>query len=73
MTCFLLTCWGIRYDPSGFIVEHYVDGDQVNCHSKTNIELATPDGLHVWGESSLMFGDRKLTGLGPRLPDGFLT
>ncbi|KAJ3458008.1 hypothetical protein MRS44_012117 [Fusarium solani] len=78
-------CWGVGrhvlgsqifdywYDPSGFIVEHYVDGDQVNCHSKTNIELATPDGLHVWGELSLMFGDRKLTGLGPRLPDGFLT
>ncbi|KAI8659936.1 VOC domain-containing protein [Fusarium sp. Ph1] len=63
-------CWGVGrhvlgsqifdywYDPSGFIVEHYVDGDQVNCHSKTNIELATPDGLHVWG---------------PRLPEGFLT
>ncbi|RSL97806.1 hypothetical protein CDV31_012872 [Fusarium ambrosium] len=63
-------CWGVGrhvlgsqifdywYDPSSFIVEHYVDGDQVNCHSKTNIELATPDGLHVWG---------------PRLPEGFLT
>ncbi|KAJ4313783.1 hypothetical protein N0V84_009244 [Fusarium piperis] len=63
-------CWGVGrhvlgsqifdywYDTSGFIVEHYVDGDQVNCHSKTNIELATPDGLYVWG---------------PRLPEGFLT
>lgn len=33
-----------------FILEHYVDGDQVNCHTKTNITPASPDGLHVWGK-----------------------
>ncbi|UPK94661.1 hypothetical protein LCI18_005596 [Fusarium solani-melongenae] len=78
-------CWGVGrhvlgsqifdywYDPSGFVVEHYVDGDQVNSHSKTNIELATPDGLYVWGELCLLLRDEVLTCLGPRLPDGFLT
>ncbi|KAL5591179.1 hypothetical protein FOVSG1_010068 [Fusarium oxysporum f. sp. vasinfectum] len=63
-------CWGVGrhilgsqifdywYDTSGFILEHYVDGDQVNCDSKMNIELATPGGLHIWG---------------PDLPPGFLS
>ncbi|KAL6404415.1 glyoxalase [Ilyonectria robusta] len=58
-------CWGIGrhimgsqifdywYDPSMFILEHYVDGDQVNCHTKTNITPASPDGLHVWAPEGL--------------------
>ena len=41
-----------RFDPSRFIVEHYVDGDLVNDESPTNRSLASPDNLHVWG----MFG-----------------
>ncbi|OCK79785.1 Glyoxalase/Bleomycin resistance protein/Dihydroxybiphenyl dioxygenase [Lepidopterella palustris CBS 459.81] len=62
-------CWGVGrhvmgsqifdywYDTSGFILEHYVDGDQVNKHSETKISQASLDGLYVWG---------------PDLPDGFL-
>lgn len=63
-------CWGVGrhvmgsqifdywFDTSGFILEHYVDGDQVNCHNETKISQASPDDLYVWG---------------PDLPDGFLT
>ncbi|KAF2815544.1 Glyoxalase/Bleomycin resistance protein/Dihydroxybiphenyl dioxygenase [Mytilinidion resinicola] len=62
-------CWGVGrhilgsqifdywFDTSGFILEHYVDGDQVNCHHETKVSQAGPDGLHVWG---------------PDLPTGFL-
>ncbi|KAJ2898104.1 Metapyrocatechase [Zalerion maritima] len=62
-------CWGVGrhvmgsqifdywYDPSDFIVEHYVDGDLVNEDTETKISESSPDGLHVWG---------------PDLPDGFL-
>ncbi|KAE8336778.1 hypothetical protein BDV24DRAFT_154915 [Aspergillus arachidicola] len=54
-------CWGVGrhimgsqifdywFDPSGFIVEHYVDGDLVNDQLPTNRSLASPDNLHVWG------------------------
>ena len=40
-----------RFDTSGFILEHYVDGDLVNCTSETKMSQASPDGLHVWGKS----------------------
>ncbi|KAF2179304.1 Glyoxalase/Bleomycin resistance protein/Dihydroxybiphenyl dioxygenase [Zopfia rhizophila CBS 207.26] len=62
-------CWGVGrhvmgsqifdywYDTSGFILEHYVDGDLVNCHTETKVSQASPDGLHVWG---------------PDVPEGFL-
>ncbi|KAB8253712.1 Glyoxalase/Bleomycin resistance protein/Dihydroxybiphenyl dioxygenase [Aspergillus pseudonomiae] len=54
-------CWGVGrhimgsqifdywFDPSGFIVEHYVDGDLVNDQLPTNRSLASPDNLHIWG------------------------
>ncbi|KAK7206987.1 oxidoreductase [Myxozyma melibiosi] len=54
-------CWGVGrhimgsqifdywFDPSKFILEHYVDGDLVNDETKTNRVPASPDGLHVWG------------------------
>jgi hypothetical protein len=38
-----------RFDPSGFIVEHYVDGDLVDESHPVNRTLASPDNLHVWG------------------------
>ncbi|KAJ5806095.1 oxidoreductase [Penicillium pulvis] len=54
-------CWGVGrhvmgsqifdywFDPSRFILEHYVDGDLVNDEYPTNRSLASPDSLHVWG------------------------
>ncbi|KAI0381943.1 Glyoxalase/Bleomycin resistance protein/Dihydroxybiphenyl dioxygenase [Hypomontagnella monticulosa] len=54
-------CWGVGrhvlgsqifdywYDPHGFIMEHYVDGDQVNASEPTHRSMAGPGSLHVWG------------------------
>jgi catechol 2,3-dioxygenase-like lactoylglutathione lyase family enzyme len=54
-------CWGVGrhvlgsqifdywFDPSRFIVEHYVDGDLVNDETPITRTKATPDHLHVWG------------------------
>ncbi|KAL2855265.1 Glyoxalase/Bleomycin resistance protein/Dihydroxybiphenyl dioxygenase [Aspergillus pseudodeflectus] len=54
-------CWGVGrhimgsqifdywFDTSGFIVEHYVDGDLVNEANPIERELAQPGNLHVWG------------------------
>jgi len=39
-----------RFDTSGFILEHYIDGDQVNDTNPTERELASPSNLHVWGK-----------------------
>ena len=39
-----------RFDPSKFILEHYVDGDLVNCESPIAKDVASPDGLSIWGE-----------------------
>ncbi|RTE75813.1 hypothetical protein BHE90_009741 [Fusarium euwallaceae] len=62
-------CWGVGrhimgsqifdywFDPSRFILEHYVDGDLVNEDNPTSHTKASPDNLHVWG---------------PDLPAGFL-
>jgi hypothetical protein len=55
-------CWGVGrhvmgsqifdywFDPSRFIMEHYVDGDLVNDETPINRTMATPDNLHVWGK-----------------------
>lgn len=55
-------CWGVGrhimgsqifdywFDPSRFILEHYVDGDLLNQDYPTQRTKASPDGLHVWGE-----------------------
>lgn len=63
-------CWGVGrhimgsqifdywFDPSRFILEHYVDGDLLDSEHPTNVTPAGPDTLHVWG---------------PDLPDTFLT
>ncbi|KAK1674586.1 Glyoxalase/Bleomycin resistance protein/Dihydroxybiphenyl dioxygenase [Colletotrichum godetiae] len=62
-------CWGVGrhvmgsqifdywFDPSKFIFEHYVDGDQMNSSHPPNHSKASPDSLHIWG---------------PDLPEGFL-
>ncbi|KAK1768168.1 Glyoxalase/Bleomycin resistance protein/Dihydroxybiphenyl dioxygenase [Phialemonium atrogriseum] len=63
-------CWGVGrhimgsqifdywFDPSGFIMEHYVDGDLLDMNEPTHVSPASPDNLHVWG---------------PDLPPTFLT
>ncbi|KAK1783016.1 Glyoxalase/Bleomycin resistance protein/Dihydroxybiphenyl dioxygenase [Copromyces sp. CBS 386.78] len=54
-------CWGVGrhvmgsqifdywFDPSGFILEHYVDGDLLDMNEPTHNTKAAPDNLHVWG------------------------
>ncbi|KAK0722651.1 Glyoxalase/Bleomycin resistance protein/Dihydroxybiphenyl dioxygenase [Lasiosphaeria miniovina] len=54
-------CWGVGrhvmgsqifdywFDPSKFILEHYVDGDLLNMDEPTHHNKAAPDNLHVWG------------------------
>ncbi|ROV88139.1 hypothetical protein VMCG_10434 [Cytospora schulzeri] len=63
-------CWGVGrhimgsqifdywFDPSRFILEHYVDGDLLDNTYPTQRSRASPDSLHVWG---------------PDLPPTFLT
>ncbi|EKD18862.1 oxidoreductase [Drepanopeziza brunnea f. sp. 'multigermtubi' MB_m1] len=36
-------------DPSGFKIEHYADGDEVNCETPVARLPAGPDTLSVWG------------------------
>lgn len=38
-----------RFDPSGFVVEHYVDGDLVNEDSPNNDEPAVAATVSSWG------------------------
>ena len=38
------------FDPSGFIMEHYVDGDLLDDGFETQRTEASPNNLHVWGE-----------------------
>lgn len=47
-------CMCDRFDPSGFIVEHYVDGDLADESYPVNRSLASPDNLHVWGMSPIL-------------------
>ncbi|KAJ9161694.1 Glyoxalase/Bleomycin resistance protein/Dihydroxybiphenyl dioxygenase [Coniochaeta hoffmannii] len=63
-------CWGVGrhimgsqifdywFDPAGFILEHYVDGDLLDMSEPIHKNPASPDNLHVWG---------------PDLPPTFLT
>ncbi|KAJ4390929.1 hypothetical protein N0V93_004528 [Gnomoniopsis smithogilvyi] len=63
-------CWGVGrhimgsqifdywFDPSRFVMEHYVDGDLLDANYPTQRTAASPDNLHVWG---------------PDLPPTFLT
>ncbi|KAK4465764.1 Metapyrocatechase 2 [Cladorrhinum samala] len=37
------------YDRSGFVLEHYVDGDLVDETTPISRSEAGPDSLHVWG------------------------
>ena len=39
-----------RFDPSGFIMEHYVDGDLLNMTEPTHVNDENNAHLHVWGE-----------------------
>lgn len=55
--------WGVRffdywYDSSKFKIEHYADGDVVNCNNPTRREPVGP--LTVWGpELPSDFGDKE--------------
>ena len=40
-----------RFDPSGFIMEHYVDGDLLDMSEPTHRTAAKDAHLHVWGRS----------------------
>ncbi|KAG4437102.1 hypothetical protein IFR05_007400 [Cadophora sp. M221] len=54
-------CWGVGrhvlgsqvfdywFDTSGFIVEHYADGDLVNSETEASHVQAGPEALSVWG------------------------
>ncbi|KAK3389261.1 Glyoxalase/Bleomycin resistance protein/Dihydroxybiphenyl dioxygenase [Podospora didyma] len=54
-------CWGVGrhimgsqifdywFDPSKFILEHYVDGDLLNMNEPTHHTKEGPGNLHVWG------------------------
>ncbi|KAK8105400.1 glyoxalase [Apiospora kogelbergensis] len=54
-------CWGVGrhvlgsqifdywFDPSGNVMEHYVDGDLVDDTQPPHRSKASPDSLHVWG------------------------
>ncbi|KAI1426637.1 glyoxalase [Xylaria sp. FL1777] len=54
-------CWGVGrhvmgsqifdywFDPSGFIFEHYVDGDLLTADEPTHRSLGGPGSIHVWG------------------------
>ncbi|KAK8090764.1 glyoxalase family protein [Apiospora phragmitis] len=56
-------CWGVGrhvlgsqifdywFDPTGNIMEHYVDGDLVDDTQPPHRSKASPDSLHVWGKS----------------------
>jgi hypothetical protein len=46
------------FDESGFILEHYSDGDMLNSDSIPTREAAGKDTLHIWG---------------PNVPIAFLT
>jgi hypothetical protein len=48
-----------RFDPSGFIMEHYVDGDLLDMKEPTHHTKAAPDNLHVWGMLFQFVPDKK--------------
>jgi hypothetical protein len=48
----------LRFDASGFILEHYADGDLVNCNTGYDRKPAAKHSLYVWG---------------PNLPKAFVT
>ncbi|XPT00023.1 hypothetical protein M3J09_009185 [Ascochyta lentis] len=39
------------FDASGNIIEHYTDGDLVNCDTPPTYEEVQPDSIKVWGPS----------------------
>ncbi|KIW90389.1 uncharacterized protein Z519_09034 [Cladophialophora bantiana CBS 173.52] len=40
------------FDPSGFIVEHYTDGDLINCDTAVHREQVAKHSLYVWVANS---------------------
>lgn len=42
-------CGVFRFDASEFIIEHYTDGDVVNCNTPPSREKASKHSLYAWG------------------------
>lgn len=86
-------CWGVGrhvmgsqifdywFDPSKFVMEHYVDGDLLDQSYPTQRSKSSPDSLHVWGMSFAppsffcFFGGQCDANeiIGPDLPASFMT
>lgn len=47
------------YDESGFEVEHYADGDLVNCETPVTVEELGPKTMYVWGPERPAVRDHK--------------
>jgi hypothetical protein len=44
-----LTHESCRFDASGNVIEHYSDGDLVNCKTEVTRSPASPESLYIWG------------------------
>ncbi|KAK7222840.1 hypothetical protein V2G26_010843 [Clonostachys chloroleuca] len=59
------------FDNDGFVLEHYADGDLVNCNNPPQREPAEPDSISIWGPNvPLAFLTRKQEDMGKFLPAG---
>ena len=59
------------FDNDGFVVEHYADGDLVNCHHKRERVPASPDAVSIWGpDLPLAFMTRNVADVGKTLGAG---
>ncbi len=58
-----------RFDSSGFVLEHYVDGDLVNAQNKPTREVAVPETIATWGPNvPLAFLTRQIEDVGKGEP-----
>ncbi|RSL56897.1 hypothetical protein BHE90_014370 [Fusarium euwallaceae] len=59
------------FDNDGFVLEHYADGDLVNCNNPPQREPASPDSISIWGPNvPLAFLTRRQEDMGKFLPAG---
>ncbi|KAH7116338.1 Glyoxalase/Bleomycin resistance protein/Dihydroxybiphenyl dioxygenase [Dactylonectria macrodidyma] len=57
------------FDNEGFVLEHYADGDLVNCNNPHQREPASPDSISIWGPNvPLAFLTRRQEDMGKFLP-----
>ncbi|KAI1370233.1 Glyoxalase/Bleomycin resistance protein/Dihydroxybiphenyl dioxygenase [Hypoxylon crocopeplum] len=56
------------FDSDGFVLEHYADGDMVNCNNPPQREPASIDSISIWGPNiPLAFLTRQLEDMGKAL------